>query len=84
MTSRPEDMPRSYEPIYDKDLQEGLKKLTLEELRHLSKISGTTANSGFLLAHSDEATREDFIEELSEVGDKTEPQITTIRNFLNQ
>ena len=78
MTNQPEHS-NEHSPIFDEHIREKLYELTLDELRDLSEESYTTANSGYLLANSDTATREDFIEELSEIGDKAEWQVAKIK-----
>jgi len=72
----------NYPTVYDEAIRDRLQGLTLEELKTLSEESLTTANSGFLMANSETASREDFIEELSEIGDKAEWQINKIKSCL--
>ena|GEM_PF-2919948 len=60
-----------------------LEKMSLEQLSELSNVSGTTDNSGYLMAHLEDATREDYIEELSDVSDKAEWQLAVIRKKVN-
>ena len=81
-TPRDEDKLREVPPVYDEEIRQKLSSLSIEELKQLSEKSGTTANSGYLMTRGDEATTEDYIEEISEVGDKAEWQIESIREYL--
>jgi hypothetical protein len=80
--TRSEDI-REVPPKYDLVIKAALEKLSLEELAKLSDESGTTANSGYLMSHAHENSREDYISELSETTDKAEWQFVKIYKALN-
>ena len=79
---RPEDT-RIVPPENDPGIIAALEKLSLEQLSELSYVSGTTDNSGYLMAHREDATREDYIEELSDTSDKADWQLAVIRKKLS-
>ena len=72
-----------FPPIFDEAIREKLHALSLTELRNLSEASYTTADSGYLMAKSKTASKEDFILELCEVSDKAEWQIAKIKETLD-
>jgi hypothetical protein len=79
---RPEDI-REVPPEYDLRIKNALAVLTDKELETLAEQSNTTANSGYLMSHTYPNTRDDYINEISEITDKEEWQINLIRKKLN-
>lgn len=80
-TQRPDDR-QNVPPVYDETIRMKLEALTLEELKQLAEVSGTTTNSGYLMSNPDEDRREVYIDEISEISDKAQWQIDRIHKDL--
>jgi hypothetical protein len=66
---------------YDEKIRTALQNLSLTELAHIAEVSGVVFYSGYLNRDEDN-TREDYIEELSEVSDMKQSQIDRIYKEL--
>lgn len=71
----------AYPPEYDETIRAALQGLTLEKLARIAEVSGVTYYSGYL-NRGEENTREDYIEELSEISDMKQSQIDRIYKEL--
>ena len=67
---------------YDEKIRAALQDLSLSELARIAEVSGVTFYSGYLNRDEDN-TREDYIEELSEVSDMKQSQIDRIYKELD-
>lgn len=67
---------------FDEKIRTALQSLELDELRRIAEVSGVTFYSGYL-NRGENNTREDYIEELSEISDMKQSQIERIYKELN-
>lgn len=76
-----QETPNDFPLEFDEKIRTALNKLSLEELQHISEVSGVTFYSGYL-NRGEQNTREDYIEELSEISDMKQSQIDRIYKEL--
>lgn len=79
--SKSVDTQDAYPDTIDGDILHALEQLSLEELDTLADSSGVREHQG-TLTPSNNWSREQYIEVLSNIGEMTQPQVDRIRSHL--